>query len=63
MAQLGDMILPMLHEMRAENLREHGLTRLNISRLEKRLAKMEDAQVSFRQALGARTVAGLVTHK
>jgi BMFP domain-containing protein YqiC len=53
MAEPQDMILPLLREMRAENLSEHKRTRDQIALLEKRIGKLEEAQVSFRQALGA----------
>ena len=53
MAEPADMIVPLLREMRAENLGEHKRTREEIDRMSRRLAKIEEAQTSFRQALGA----------
>ena len=53
MAEPEDMILPMLRDMRVENLGEHKRTREQIDRMERRLAKIEAAQSSFRQALSA----------
>ena len=46
MAESSDMILPLLREMRAENLAEHQQTQA-------RLEKMEEALVTFRHALSA----------
>jgi hypothetical protein len=51
-----DMIVPLLREMRAENLVEHERTRALVSMLEKRLGGVEDAQKSFRQAMIADTL-------
>lgn len=56
MADPADMIVPLLREMRSENLREHEQTRALIIALEKRLGGVEDAQKSFRQALTADTL-------
>jgi hypothetical protein len=57
-----DMIVPLLREMRAENLSEHEKTRAMIALLDKRLGSAESAQVSYRQALSADTlVSKLVT--
>ena len=53
MAEPEDMIVPILREMRAENLGEHKRTRDQITRAERRLTKIEEAQTSFRHALGA----------
>ena len=53
MAEPEEMILPMLRDMRVENLGEHKRTRDQIDRLERRFAKIEAAQSSFRQALSA----------
>ena len=46
MTEPSDMILPLLREMRAENLAEH-------QRTQGRLDKMEAALVTFRHALSA----------
>ncbi len=51
-----DMIVPLLREMRAENLVEHERTRALVSMLEKRLGGVEGAQKSFRQAMIADTL-------
>ena len=53
-----DMIVPLLREMRAENLVEHERTRALVSMLEKRLGGVEGAQKSFRQAMTADTLLG-----
>ena len=55
MAEPADMIVPLLREMRAENLSEHEKTRAMIALLDKRLGSVESAQVSYRQALSADT--------
>ena len=46
MAEPIDMIMPMLRDMRAENL-------AGFKRIEQRLKKLEEAQISFKQALAA----------
>ena len=56
MAESADMILPMLREMRAENVELHEQTRVLIAALDKRLGAVEGAQVSYRQALSADTL-------
>ena len=56
MPEPGDMILPMLREMRAENASLHEQTRAMIAALEKRMGAVEAAQSSFKQALGADTL-------
>ena len=56
MADSVDMILPMLREMRAENVELHEQTRVMIAALDKRLGAVEGAQVSYRQALSADTL-------
>ena len=56
MAESVDMILPMLREMRAENVELHEQTRVLIAALDKRLGAVEGAQVSYRQALSADTL-------
>jgi hypothetical protein len=53
-----DMIVPLLREMRAENLEQHEQTRALVIALEKRLGGVEDAQRSFRQALTVRELEG-----
>ena len=53
MAEPIDMVLPMLREMRAENEARHGEVLARFDRVEQRLQKLEDAQVSFKQALTA----------
>ncbi|MBR0752498.1 hypothetical protein JQ604_09895 [Bradyrhizobium jicamae] len=52
MTDPADMIVPLLREMRAENLAQHEQTRVMIAALDKRLC-VEGAQSSFRQALTA----------
>ena len=56
MAEPEDMILPLLREMRAENLEQHEQTRALVMALDKRLGGVEDPQRSFRQALTADTL-------
>jgi hypothetical protein len=53
MAEPIDMIVPMLRDMRAENGARHGEVLARFDRVEQRLQKLEDAQVSFKQALTA----------
>jgi hypothetical protein len=53
MAAATDMIMPMLRDMRAENEAQHGEVLERFDRVEQRLQKLEDAQVSFKQALTA----------
>ena len=53
MAKPTDMVMPMLREMRAENEARHGEVLVRFDRVEQRLKKLEDAQVSFKQALTA----------
>jgi hypothetical protein len=48
-----DMVVPMLREMRAESGARHGEVLARFDRVEQRLQKLEDAQVSFKQALTA----------
>jgi polyhydroxyalkanoate synthesis regulator phasin len=55
MTKTTDMILPLLGEMRAENLEQHQQTRLLIAALDKRMGAVEDTQKSFRSALSADT--------
>jgi hypothetical protein len=56
MTDPADMIVPLLREMRAEDLAEHERTRALILTLDKRLGGVEDSQRSFRQALTADTL-------
>ena len=49
MAEPTDMIMPMLREIRAENEARHGEVLAGFDRVEQRLKKLEDAQVSFKQ--------------
>jgi hypothetical protein len=53
MAEPEDMILPLLREMRAENAARHDQTLEKFTSIERRLDKIESAQLSFRQALTA----------
>jgi hypothetical protein len=53
MAEPIDMIMPMLRDMRGENEARHGEVLARFDRVEQRLKKLEDAQVSFKQALAA----------
>ena len=53
MAEPADMIVPLLREMRAENATLHQQTRNLIEALERREGKIEETQVSYRQALSA----------
>jgi hypothetical protein len=50
------MIVPLLREMRAENLAQHEQTQAMIAALDKRLGGVEGAQKSYRQALTADTL-------
>ena len=53
MADTPDMILPLLREMRAEIARSFAAVDGRFDTLERRLASIESAQVSFKQALTA----------
>jgi hypothetical protein len=53
MTDPADMIVPLLREMRAENLAQHEQTRALVTMLDKPLGGVEEAQKSFRQALTA----------
>jgi hypothetical protein len=53
MTEPTDMIMPMLRDMRGENEARHGEVLARFDRVEQRLKKLEDAQVSFKQALTA----------
>jgi archaellum component FlaC len=52
MTDPADMIVPLLREMRVENLEQHEQTRALVEALD----KVEDAQGSFRQAMTADTL-------
>ena len=56
MTDPADMIVPLLREMRAENLALHEQTRVLVMALDKRLGGVEETQRSFRQALTADTL-------
>ncbi|MFM8606735.1 MAG: hypothetical protein ACKOBC_02090 [Hyphomicrobiales bacterium] len=51
-----DFIMPMLREMRAENVALHEKTHSDFTRMEKRIDKIEDTLKNFRQALTADTL-------
>ena len=53
MAQPEDMIVPMLREMRAEIAARFDGVDGRLERVDRRLAKLEEQQLSFRQALSA----------
>ena len=62
MAEPENMIIPLLRELRAENAARHEQTLEKFQSIEKRLDKIEQAQVSFRQALmGDSLMSKLVT--
>ena len=50
---LGEAIVPLLREMRAENAARHEQSLEKFAAIERRLDKIESAQLSFRQALTA----------
>ena len=56
MTDPADMIVPLLREMRAENLAQHEQTQAMIAALDKRLGGVEGPQKSYRQALTADTL-------
>lgn len=56
MAEPDDMILPMLRETRAENKALHEATVQRLDLIDQRLKKIEQAQVSYGQALTADTL-------
>jgi len=56
MTDPADMIMPLLREMRTQNLAQHEQTRALVMALDKPLGGVEDAQRSFRQALTADTL-------
>ena len=45
MSDPADMIVPLLREMRAENLEQHEQTRALVLALDKRLGGVEDSQL------------------
>ena len=53
MADAVDMIVPFLREMRLENAARHGEVLGRFELVERRLKALEEAQVSFKQALTA----------
>lgn len=53
MTDPADMIVPLLREMRAENAARHEQSLERFTAIERRLDKIETAQLSFRQALTA----------
>ena len=53
MAEPVDLIIPMLREMRSENIAMHEHTQTLIAAREKRVGAVETAQVSYRAALSA----------
>jgi polyhydroxyalkanoate synthesis regulator phasin len=53
MSDSADMILPVLREMRAEMQTRFDGVDGRLDRVDRRIAALEAAQVSFRQALGA----------
>ena len=62
MAEPADFIVPMLREMRAENVSLHEQTRVMIAAPDRRLGAVEKRQDSFRSALSAEGLLGrLVT--
>jgi hypothetical protein len=64
MARPTDMIMPMLRDIRAENETRHGEVLARFDRVAQRLQKLEDAQLSFKQALTADSLLSkLVTGK
>ena len=56
MTDPADMSVPMLREMRAENLAQHERTQALVAALDKRPGGVEEAQKSYRQALTADTL-------
>jgi|GEM_PF-727833 len=56
MSEPVDMILPLLREMRAENVNLHKQTKEQVVKLEKRIEKIENTLGSFRQSLTADTL-------
>ena len=56
MTDPADTIVPLLREMRSENLTLHEQTQAPVGALDKRLGGVEEAQKSFRQAMTADTL-------
>ena len=56
MVEPADMIVPLLKEMRTENVSLHEQTRSMVAALEKRMGSAEAAQKSIRSALAADTL-------
>lgn len=56
MTDPADTIVPLLREMRSENLTLHEQTQALVGALDKRLGGVEEAQKSFRQAMTADTL-------
>lgn len=62
MSEPRDMIIPLLREMREENLVLHARTREDLQAVQERLDAIEKTHVSFRHALAADSLlARLVT--
>ena len=53
MAEPDVMIVPLLREMRADNNGLHAETAARLDIIERRLARIEEQQTSYRQALSA----------
>ena len=58
MADLADMVIPLLRGMRAENAAQHGQTLERFEAIGRRLDKIAGARLSFRHALTSKLVAG-----
>ena len=56
MTDPADMIVPLLREMRGENLAQHEQTRALVMALDNRLSGVQGAPTSFRHALTADTL-------
>jgi polyhydroxyalkanoate synthesis regulator phasin len=56
MAEPENLVLVMLRELRAENLAEHGKTQASVTRLERRIAKLEENYKIAHQAMVADTL-------
>ncbi len=56
MAEPEGMIIPLLREMRVENQALHGATASRLDVVERRLKKLEEAQISYRQALAGNSL-------
>ena len=53
MAEPADIIVPLLREMRGEMREQFGQVNSRLDVVDRRLKKLEEAQVSYRQALTA----------